>query len=106
MSYFQARRIQSRGGSGLEARAQGGPGKQTLTEAIQYKAASPQAALPQAASPQAASPQAATAPAAGAPAAEAPAAAPSGGGAPLPADVRLKMERALGADFSAVRVHE
>jgi hypothetical protein len=96
MSYFQARRIQSRGGSGLEARAQAAPGKQTLTEAIQYKAAS----LPAAGAP------AAEARAAEAPAAEAPAAAPSGGGAPLPADVRLKMERALGADFSAVRVHE
>lgn len=30
----------------------------------------------------------------------------AGGGRPLPEVVRLKMERALGADFSAVRIHE
>ena len=101
MSYLQARRLQSRGGSGVEARAQQAPGKQTLTEAIQYKAASPSAAK----APATKAP-AAEAKAAASPSGEAPAAAPAGGGAPLPADVRLKMERALGADFSAVLVHE
>jgi hypothetical protein len=30
----------------------------------------------------------------------------SGGGQPLPAPVRAKMERAMDADFSAVRIHE
>ena len=32
--------------------------------------------------------------------------APSGGGKELPEDVRVQMETALGADFSAVRIHE
>jgi hypothetical protein len=32
--------------------------------------------------------------------------AAAGGGRPLPEAVRLKMERAMGADFSAVRIHE
>ncbi len=32
--------------------------------------------------------------------------APSGGGQALPDDVRVKMELAFGADFSAVRIHE
>ena len=36
---------------------------------------------------------------------EAPAPA-SGGGVPMPADLRAKMERAFGADFSAVRIHQ
>src|SRR5436305_2095386 len=35
-----------------------------------------------------------------------PAQAPAGGGAALPADVRVKMERAFNADFSDVRIHE
>ena len=34
------------------------------------------------------------------------AAGPAGGGAPLPEEVRARMERAFGADFSAVRIHE
>lgn len=36
----------------------------------------------------------------------APSPAPSGGGSPLPAEVRARMERAFGADFSAVRIHQ
>lgn len=32
--------------------------------------------------------------------------APSRGGSPMPAEVRARMERAFGADFSAVRVHQ
>src|SRR5262245_44989020 len=31
---------------------------------------------------------------------------PSGAGSPLPAGVQSKMERAFGADFSAIRVHQ
>ncbi len=38
--------------------------------------------------------------------APAPAPAPRGGGAPLPPEIRAKMERAFAADFSAIRVHE
>src|SRR5690242_7977127 len=85
MSYFQGRRHHDRGGSGPEAEARQAPGKRTLTETIQYKAASPSAGAP------------ASAPSGG---------GGGGGGAPLPDDVRTKMERALGADFSAVRIHE
>ncbi|HMG23203.1 MAG TPA: DUF4157 domain-containing protein [Kofleriaceae bacterium] len=63
------------------------PGKQTLTAALseqmtgtlQRKAGHDPAAAPQ---------------------------SPGGGGQPMRDDVRAKMERSLGADFSAVRIHE
>jgi len=61
------------------------PGRRTLTEAlppIQGKGIRPDAGEP-AAPP-----------------------APSGAGSPLPAGVQSKMERAFGADFSAIRVHQ
>ncbi len=42
----------------------------------------------------------------GGPASAMPAPAPIGGGRPMPAAVQAKMEAQLGADFSAVRIHE
>jgi hypothetical protein len=64
--------------------AQLGPGKQTLTEKIQFAGAPDVAAFDPSAI----------------------AAQPAAGGAPLPDGVRGKMERSFGADFSGVSVHQ
>lgn len=73
----------------------GTPGKRTLTESL---------TAPAAASGPASAPIQARRVAGGL---AAPVAAPSvSGGRPLPEDLRASMERAFGADFSSVRVHE
>lgn len=61
--------------------AQASPGKQTLVQLAADRAAAPAAG-------------------------DASVASPAGGGQPLPAGVRGKMEASFGTDFSAVRVHE
>jgi len=85
MSFLHERRQHGHDSGSRHEPAGATPGKRTLTEAIQYKtepASSPRS------------------PTSGAPAGG------GGRGSPLPDDVRAKMERALGADFSSVRIHE
>ncbi len=67
------------------------PGKRTLTEGLQPTLLSDKGAPAQ----RKAGPEAPSSPS-----------PPSGGGAPIAAPVRARMERAFGADFSGVRIHE
>jgi|GEM_PF-3585239 len=72
------------GGASPSSVGELGPGKQTLTEKIQFAGGPDLAAFNPAAI----------------------AAQPASGGAPLPEGVRGKMERSFGADFSGVSVHQ